>query len=55
MHQHWHTGETWNWFELGAASALIEEAGFQFDRLETGYIRGPKPMTFMYEGSARPM
>jgi ubiquinone/menaquinone biosynthesis C-methylase UbiE len=33
---------------------LIEDAGFQFDRLETGYMRGPKPMTFMYEGSARP-
>jgi ubiquinone/menaquinone biosynthesis C-methylase UbiE len=33
---------------------LIEGAGFQFDRLETGYMRGPKPMTFMYEGSARP-
>jgi ubiquinone/menaquinone biosynthesis C-methylase UbiE len=37
-----------------AIRALIEEAGFQFDRLETGYMRGPKPMTFMYEGSARP-
>ena len=23
-------------------------------RLEKGYMRGPKPMTFMYEGSARP-
>jgi len=33
---------------------LIEGAGFQFDRLETGYMRGPKPMTFMYEGCARP-
>ena len=38
-----------------AIRALIEEAGFQFDWLETGYMRGPKPMTFMYEGSARPM
>jgi ubiquinone/menaquinone biosynthesis C-methylase UbiE len=38
-----------------AIRALIEEAGFQFDRLETGYMRGPKPMTFMYEGGARPM
>ncbi len=38
-----------------AIRGLIEEAGFQFDRLETGYMRGPKPMTFMYEGSARPM
>src|SRR6516164_6204664 len=35
-----------------AIRALIEEAGFQFDHLETGYMRGPKPMTFMYEGSA---
>lgn len=33
---------------------LIETAGFRMDRLETGYIKGPKPMTFMYEGSARP-
>jgi ubiquinone/menaquinone biosynthesis C-methylase UbiE len=37
-----------------AIGTLIEHAGFQFDRLETGYMRGPKPMTFMYEGSARP-
>ena len=35
-----------------AIGTLIEGAGFQFDRLETGYMRGPKPMTFMYEGSA---
>jgi ubiquinone/menaquinone biosynthesis C-methylase UbiE len=33
---------------------LIEAAGFRLDRLETGYMRGPKPMTFMYEGRARP-
>jgi ubiquinone/menaquinone biosynthesis C-methylase UbiE len=37
-----------------AIGTLIEGAGFQFDRLQTGYMRGPKPMTFMYEGSARP-
>jgi ubiquinone/menaquinone biosynthesis C-methylase UbiE len=30
-----------------AIGTLIEDAGFQFDRLETGYMRGPKPMTFM--------
>jgi ubiquinone/menaquinone biosynthesis C-methylase UbiE len=36
-----------------AIGTLIEGAGFQFDRLRTGYMRGPKPMTFMYEGSAR--
>lgn len=37
-----------------AIGELIESAGFRIDRLETGYMRGPKPMTFMYEGSARP-
>jgi ubiquinone/menaquinone biosynthesis C-methylase UbiE len=36
-----------------AIGSLIEGAGFQFERLETGYMRGPKPMAFMYEGSAR--
>ncbi|MBY5815698.1 class I SAM-dependent methyltransferase [Rhizobium leguminosarum] len=35
-------------------STMIEESGFRLDRLETGYMRGPKPMTFMYEGSAQP-
>jgi len=34
--------------------AMIEGAGFRIDRIETGYIPGPKPMTFMYQGSARP-
>jgi ubiquinone/menaquinone biosynthesis C-methylase UbiE len=33
---------------------LIESAGFCFDRLDTGYMRGPKAFAFMYEGSARP-
>lgn len=32
---------------------LIENAGFRISRLDTGYMPGPKPMTFMYEGSAR--
>jgi ubiquinone/menaquinone biosynthesis C-methylase UbiE len=35
-------------------SSMIEAAGFRIDRIETGYIPGPRPMTFMYEGSARP-
>jgi ubiquinone/menaquinone biosynthesis C-methylase UbiE len=35
-------------------ATLIEHAGFKFERLATGYMRGPKPMAFMYEGSARP-
>lgn len=37
-----------------AIATLIEGAGFRLDRLDTGYMRGPRPMTFMYEGSARP-
>ena len=35
-------------------SSMIEGAGFRIDRIETGYIPGPRPMTYMYEGSARP-
>ena len=34
--------------------ALIDAAGFQFERIDTGYMRGPRPLTFMYEGGARP-
>ena len=34
-------------------TALIEDAGFRISQMETGYMPGPKPMTFMYEGSAR--
>ena len=34
---------------------LLEQSGFRIERIETGYMRGPKPMTFMYEGRARPM
>ena len=34
-------------------SGLIEDAGSQFDRFETGYMPGPKPLAFMYEGTAR--
>jgi SAM-dependent methyltransferase len=33
---------------------LIEDSGFKFDWLKTGYMTGPKPMTFLYEGSAKP-
>ena len=31
---------------------LIEGAGFRVDRLATGYADGPRPMVYMYEGSA---
>jgi len=34
--------------------AMIESGGFALDRLEVGYMPGLKPMTFQYEGSARP-
>jgi ubiquinone/menaquinone biosynthesis C-methylase UbiE len=37
-----------------AIRTLIEDAAFRFDRFETGYMRGPKPLAFIYEGSARP-
>jgi ubiquinone/menaquinone biosynthesis C-methylase UbiE len=33
---------------------LVERAGFAMDRVSTGYMPGPKPMTFLYEGVARP-
>ena len=35
-------------------SSLIQDAGFHIAQLQTGYMPGPKPMTFTYEGSARP-
>jgi ubiquinone/menaquinone biosynthesis C-methylase UbiE len=33
---------------------LVEGAGFAIEHLDVGYLPGPRPMTFMYEGSARP-
>jgi ubiquinone/menaquinone biosynthesis C-methylase UbiE len=35
-------------------SSLIEDAGFHITQVQAGYMPGPKPMTFTYEGSARP-
>jgi ubiquinone/menaquinone biosynthesis C-methylase UbiE len=32
---------------------LLEGAGFRIEQMNTGYMKGPKPMTFMYEGRAR--
>lgn len=34
--------------------ALIQAAGFAVERLEQGYLRGPRPMMFNYLGSATP-
>ena len=31
---------------------LIANNGFTLTKLQTGYMKGPKPMTFMYEGEA---
>jgi ubiquinone/menaquinone biosynthesis C-methylase UbiE len=33
---------------------LVEDAGFRIERIDSGYMKGPKVMTFMYEGCARP-
>ena len=33
---------------------LIRAAGFRLDPIETGYMPGPKPWTFMYQGRANP-
>jgi len=33
---------------------LIRAAGFRLAVVETGYMRGPKPWTFMYQGRANP-
>lgn len=59
--RHWQDRLTpaWRRFSGGChlnrpIDAMIEAAGFNIDRIETGYIPGPRPMTFMYEGSARP-
>lgn len=32
---------------------LVEAAGFRIDQLQTAYLPGPRPLTFMYEGRAR--
>jgi ubiquinone/menaquinone biosynthesis C-methylase UbiE len=36
-----------------AIDQLLERAGFRIEQMETGYMKGPKFMTFMYEGRAR--
>lgn len=33
---------------------LLQHAGFRVTALNTGYMKGPKPFTFLYEGSASP-
>jgi len=36
-----------------AINELIVGSGFRIEHLDAGYMKGPKPMTFMYEGCAR--
>lgn len=33
---------------------LIDSNGFAMAQIETGYMKGPRPMAFLYEGRARP-
>jgi ubiquinone/menaquinone biosynthesis C-methylase UbiE len=47
----------WRWVSGGChldrkTDNLLRAAGFQINTLDTGYMKGPKPWTFMYEGSA---
>jgi SAM-dependent methyltransferase len=34
---------------------LLRAAGYELEALRTGYAKGPRPMSFMYEGVARPV
>jgi ubiquinone/menaquinone biosynthesis C-methylase UbiE len=36
-----------------AIAELIEASGFRIDRMQADYMKGPKPLTFMYEGQAQ--
>jgi len=33
---------------------LILAGGFRIDKIRAGYMKGPRPMTFMYQGGAAP-
>lgn len=55
----WQNWLTPAWKRIGSGchlnrpiQSLIEQAGFKITRLETGYMPGPKPMAFLYQGSA---
>jgi ubiquinone/menaquinone biosynthesis C-methylase UbiE len=59
--QRWQNRLTPLWKKIGGGChlnrpirALIESGGFDITRLETGYMKGPKAMTYLYEGRARP-
>ena len=49
----------WSWISGGChldrkTDGLLHAGGFRIDGLKTGYMKGPKPWTFMYEGVAKP-
>jgi ubiquinone/menaquinone biosynthesis C-methylase UbiE len=55
-----HLTPVWKRFSGGchlnrAIEDVVGQAGFHIEHLGKGYMRGPKAMTFMYEGSARPV
>jgi ubiquinone/menaquinone biosynthesis C-methylase UbiE len=57
---HWQHRLTPCWKRIGGGchldrkmDDLIRAAGFQIDAIETGYMQGPKPWTFMYQGSTK--
>ena len=55
--QHWLT-PCWSRVSGGCnldrkADDLIRAAGFEIKALETGYMRGPKPWTYMYQGAGQ--
>jgi ubiquinone/menaquinone biosynthesis C-methylase UbiE len=59
--QKWQNRLTPLWKKIGGGChlnrpirTLIESAGFDITSLDTGYAKGPKPMTFLYEGRAAP-
>ena len=59
--QRWQERLTPFWRRIGGGCnlnrpirTLIENAGFSITELTTGYMRGLKPMTYMYEGRATP-
>jgi len=60
--QRWQNRLTPVWKRIGGGchlnrpiQRLIESAGFGIGKLEMGYAKGPKPMTFFYQGSAVPI
>lgn len=59
--QKWQNRLTPIWRRIGGGCMLnkkiddlIGSAGFQITDLNTGYIRGLRPLTYIYQGSARP-